>query len=532
MTLKSIKLAGLLTAALVAPLALSTPAAANRDLIRAASQSESVQSRVREMRDNRQARRASSTLDRLLMWNEIMQQANVLDHTPNTGADDQRGPTRNSRAFAIVSIAVYDAVNSFDRRFNAFSTGISAAPNGASQDAAIAQAAFTTLVALHPDQTARLTGLFNSDLAQIRGSAASIAAGRQVGLNAANAILTDRATDRSQHTELNFGQGGLVSGGSSTGFAGAVNGGQLGAPNWTPDPVGRARDANGNQVIRMVALGSRWGNVKPFVLTSGAQFRIPPFPATNTARFRAGFQEVATRGADITVAGSTNSAADRFIGNFWGYDGAALLGTPPRLYNQIANVIADNEGLRRVDDYARLLAIVNTTMGDSGIAAWDSKYFYNYWRPVGGLRQANGTDNDPTTTADANWKPFGASVVNAAESDIFTPPFPAYPSGHATFGAALFQSLTAFFGNNTRFTFTSDEYDGRAVDPKGVTGTAPVVSIRPLVPVRYRTLRQAQLENGDSRIANGVHWEWDDTDGQNLGTNIVRFTLANKFQRR
>jgi membrane-associated phospholipid phosphatase len=223
------------------------------------------------------------------------------------------------------------------------------------------------------------------------------------------------------------------------------------------------------------------------------------------------------------VTGSTSTAATQFIGNFWGYDGAPLLGTPPRLYNQVAITIANSEGLKKVDDYARLLALVNTTMGDSGIAAWDSKYFHNYWRPVTGVRRAN-EDGDPTTVGNPAWRPFGASVVNAAISEEFTPPFPAYPSGHATFGAASTESLLAFFPNNTRFTFVSDEYDGSGVDPKGVA--------RPLVPVRYRTIRETQVENGRSRVFNGVHWEYDDTEGQRLGENIARFTIANAFQRR
>lgn len=79
-----------------------------------------------------------------------MKNANALDHTPSSGfAGDQQGPTRNSRAFAIVSIAVYDAVNAFNKRFTAYNV-IARAPIGASKDAAIAQAAYTTLRALYP----------------------------------------------------------------------------------------------------------------------------------------------------------------------------------------------------------------------------------------------------------------------------------------------------------------------------------------------------------------------------------------------
>jgi hypothetical protein len=516
---KSIKFAGLLTTAIVAPAFFAAPAMAeklNKEAVysREVSKAPAVQSRVQAMASAKLSRRAADTLDRLLVWNEIMLDANALDHTPTSGfAGDQQGPTRNSRAFAIVSIAVFDAVNSFDQRFRSYN-GLPAAPRGASMDAAIAQAAYTTLRALHPRQAVRLDQLFSSDISEIEDSASAVAAGRAVGLASANAMLQRRANDNSNHAEPAFGTGGVVARGATVGFLGAINGGNRAAPNWTPDPVGQPRG---------VALGARWGNVTPFVLRTGDQFRIPAFPMPNTARFRAGFRDVTAVGADPTVAGSTNGAREQFIGNFWGYDGAALLGTPPRLYIQIVNKIASDQGLRKVDAYARLLALVSTTMGDSGIAAWDSKYFYNYWRPVTGV-QRGGEAGDPTIGNRPDWRPFGASVVNAAVSEAFTPPFPAYPSGHATFGAATFESLRNLYANNTRFTFVSDEYNGTGVDPKG----AP----RPFVPVRYRSLQEAQEENGRSRVFNGVHWEWDDTEGQNLGVNIVRFTVNNAFQRR
>ena len=517
MKIKSMKLAGLVTAAIALPTLYAAPAMADNNAVysRQDSSNHNVRAKANELKNRKSMRRTSDTLDRLLAWNEVMQDANALDHTPSSGfAGDQQGPTRNSRAFAIVSIAVFDAVNAFNNRFEKFNP-VANAPHGASRDAAIAQAAYTTLRALHPRQAVRLDQIFSSDISSIRGSAASIAAGRAVGLDAATRMLANRAGDNSSVGEVVFGAGGALSGGSTATVRSgqSVNGGQTSAPNWTPDPVGTPRG---------VALGASWGNVKTFVLTSGDQFRIPAYPTPGTARYAVAFNDVATEGADPTVTGSTNSASNQFIGNYWGYDGAPLLGTPPRLYNQVAITIANKEGVRSVSEYARILAIVNTTMGDSGVAAWDSKYFHNHWRPVTGVRRAD-EDGDANTVGDPAWKPFGASVVNAAVAEAFTPPFPAYPSGHATFGAALFQTLAASFGNNTRFTFVSDEYNGTGVDPKG--------DPRPLVPVRYRTLLAAQQENGRSRVYNGVHWEPDDTEGQALGTNIVNFTLANKFRR-
>ena len=120
------------------------------------------------------------------------------------------------------------------------------------------------------------------------------------------------------------------------------------------------------------------------------------------------------------------------------------------------------------------------------------------------------------------WKPAGASVINSDHAELFTPPFPAYPSGHATFGGALFQVMRGFFKDNTAFTFTSDEYNGLGVDPNGTP--------RPLAPVRFKSFTAAQKENGRSRVYNGVHWNYDDTFGQASGVQVGAFLTANAFQ--
>ena len=509
------KFAGLLTTALVAPALFASAASA-----------QTVNARIAAAESNAVARVATSTLDRVKLWNEVMNESNLIDHSTGAG---QLGPTRTSRAMAMTSIAVFDALNAFSQRFRSYNP-IAPALAGASRDAAIAQAAYTVQRALHPAQAVRLDGIFSSDISRINASPAAIAAGRAVGLASANAMLARRSNDGSQHSEPLFGAaatqgaaGGVLARGATTTARGnKVNDGNLTAPNWSRDPI-----AN-----QPTSLGALWGNVTPFVLRTGDQFRIAPLPLPNTARYRAGFQDVRRRGADVAIAGSTNSARDRFIGNFWGYDGQALLGTPPRLYNQVALSVAEDQGISSPIELARLLAVLNSTMGDSGIAAWDSKYFYNYWRPVTGVRRA-AEDGDATTAAITNYRPFGISILNNTgaaglprEQQTFTPNFPAYPSGHATFGASLFQTLRAYYPNNTPFTFVSDEYNGTGTEVKSGE------PVRAFVPVRYTSLLQAQRENGDSRVANGVHWEWDDTDGQSLGVNIVRFTLANAFQRR
>ncbi|NJO13727.1 MAG: vanadium-dependent haloperoxidase [Rhizobiales bacterium] len=437
----STKIWGLIgAAAMIAPVGLSAPALADggkdgRQINSPALNAHIARILNKTTMGNRSAGRLSSfatnsrspSLNRLLEWHEVMLDANALDHTPSSGvAGDQQGPVRNSRAFAIIQIAVFDAVNSFSLKYQSFSRGIRRAPAGASVDAAISEAAYRTLIAMYPLQTDRLTALYNSDQALIQGTEASKAAGRAVGLAAANAILDARLEDGAgpagTSAVVDFGAGGAVATGGTNIFGEPVNGGETAAPRWAPDR-GPADDGVVPE-IRNAALGANWGAVTPFVLRSGAQFRIPAYPAQGSPRYLAAYRDVFRNGGEdiLGVVGTNNTAAKQFIGNYWGYDGAPALGTPPRLYNQIAVTVADARGLTNLDDYSRLLALVNVTMGDSGIAAWDSKYFHNYWRPGNGIRDDDGV---PGTRQLDSWRPFGASVINEAVPERFTPPFPA-----------------------------------------------------------------------------------------------------------
>ncbi len=215
------------------------------------------------------------------------------------------------------------------------------------------------------------------------------------------------------------------------------------------------------------------------------------------------------------------------IGIYWAYDGTPSLCAPPRLYNQLAVQIADQMG-SNVVELARLLALVNTAMADAGIAIWESKYYYEFWRPVTGIREAEvGTgptgagDGNPATTGDPTFTPLGAPASNLAGPN-FTPPFPAYPSGHAGFGGALFQTLRRFYGtDNITFTFVSDEFNGVTQDNTG--------HVRPLLPRSFSSLSAAEEENGQSRIYLGIHWAFDKTEGIAQGRRVADYVFKHAF---
>jgi hypothetical protein len=301
-------------------------------------------------------------------------------------------------------------------------------------NAAIAQTAHDTLSALFPSQKATFDALVAEDLSHT-ADGPSKSEGISLGKREAKALLQMRANDGAHQTEPRVGIEFITS--NDVG-------------KWRQDPVSHIP----------LALGANWGHVVPFVLRSGDQFRAPVPPALGSAAYATAFNEVKQLGGDGVVTPTTRTTDQTEIGIFWAYDGTPSLCAPPRLYNQIAVHIADQMGTGDVK-LARLLALINTSMADAGIAIWESKFFYQYWRPVGGVREADagtgpsgGGDGNPATTGDATFLPLGAPASNLTGPN-FTPPFPAYPSGHAGFGGALFQTLRNFYGtDNIPFTFT------------------------------------------------------------------------------
>jgi len=445
-------------------------------------------------------------------WNQIAIDASGLDHTPPDASHvfgHQLGPGRSSRAMAIVHLAIFDVVNAVEGGYKSY-TGLSPAKVGTSLPAAVAQAAHDTLAALFPSQAARFKDFLDKDLSDIQDGQLKTN-GIALGQRAAAAVLAARATDGSQHDELDVRVGDVGE------FLASDAPGK-----WRKDPISDIG----------VALGAKWGDVKPFVLERGDQFRVPPPPGLGSAEYTAAYNEVKTLGGDGLVTPTTRTAEQTQIGIFWAYDGTPSLCAPPRLYNQIAMRIAHKMGTDTdALELARLLALVNVAMADAGIAAWESKYYsdYQYWRPVTGIREADEKsgptglgDGNQATIGDPTFSPLGAPASNLMGPN-FTPPFPAYPSGHAVFGGALFEMLRNFYRTDRiPFTFVSDEFNGKTLDNKG--------TLRPEVTRSFSSLSQAEEENGQSRIYLGIHWAFDATEGVKQGNRVADYVFKNMLR--
>jgi hypothetical protein len=421
----------------------------------------------------------------VVQWNQIAMQAAANDYTLAPGY--QIGPTRLGRAMAIVQAAVYDSVNSIDPQFTPYLTQV-AALAGASMDAAVAQAAHDTLAAMFPNQQS----FFDTELASsLQGIPTTPAVeGVAVGSAVASYILGVRASDGSQK--------------DAAGQPVNYTFGQL-PGQWRPDPLHPTQ----------VPLTPDWGTVTPFAIgASNVTKFLPPAPPTlDSLAYATAYAEVKTIGALNSTVRTPDQTQIAF---FWGYDAQPGLCAPIRFYNQIAEVIAAQEGNTEVAN-ARFFALVNIAMADGGIVCWDAKYLDNYWRPITAIRE-----NDPGTgptglgsgnpylvgAGDPTWQPLGAPSHDSGGN--FTPPFPTYTSGHGTIGAALFKMMEDYYGtDHVHFTVSTDEFN--------------TITNGTLGPRSYDSFSQASGENALSRIYLGIHFHFDATAAIQCGDRVADY---------
>lgn len=281
--------------------------------------------------------------------------------------------------------------------------------------------------------------------------------------------------------------------------------------------------------------GSDWGSVTPWAIPNADHFdATTPFTLgdMNTQRYTDAYNEVKAYGSRVSAVRTADQTA---IGLFWAYDRPGT-GAPPVLFIENMVEIGDAIGNTPADN-ARMFAQASVTLADSIIAAWDQKYQVDLWRPITGIRQG-ADDGNPATVGDPAWEYLGApgSLPNASTDD-FTPPFPAYVSGHATMGGAIFKTLELFYGTNDFA--AADAAIG--VDP--VTGQYTLHSteagggdVRPYV--RFTQVgdlgpgmeNSPEGENSMSRVYLGVHWRMDQEDGQALGRAVAQYVASNYFQ--
>jgi len=252
--------------------------------------------------------------------------------------------------------------------------------------------------------------------------------------------------------------------------------------------------------------------VRPFAMEHGSQFR-PPRPGgfdskvemLRSPEYAAQFNEVKLLGRRVSP---TRTPEQTKIAFFWANDLDQTYKPPGQLF-EITRIVAEQRGLSVLEN-ARLFALVALAMAAAAVVAWDAKYARNIdlWRPEAAIREA-GQDHNPATVADPTWVPLSHDRAGVS----FSPSFPAYVSGHATFGAAHAAIMRRYFGtDNVTFTATTD--DPHAM---GVTRT-------------FNSFTAAALENARSRVYLGVHFQWDGDHGFQSGTALAEYVYATKLR--
>ena len=354
---------------------------------------------------------AVATADVIIDWNNQLLEAVKVTST---------SPPVASRAMAMTSTAVFDAVNSIDRNFKPYHFMGSPAL-GASGEAAAAQAAHDVMVHLFPTRADALNSALAGSLAALPDSPGKLA-GVTLGAAAAQSIIRLRSGDGSAAT-VTYAPGFLPG-------------------QWRPTP-----DNNKG------ALLPGWGLVTPFAMTSGVQFRSSGPPALTSDAYAKALNEVKDLGS---ATSATRTADQTTIAKFWA-DGAGTI-TPPGHWNQIGQAVVQAGNMSLVDE-ARLFALLNIAEADAAIVCWDNKYYTNFWRPITAIQLA-GTDGNDQTSGDAAWNPL-----------LTTPNFPSYTSGHSTFSGAAAAVLAGFTGSDS-FEFTAYADDSVAVEDRSRSFTS------------------------------------------------------------
>ena len=447
-------------------------------------------------------------------WSDVCLEVVRRDYTKPSkkkpAMPEQDGPTTTSRAMAIVHLAMHDAWFGTTTPAATYLQRVNppvALPVGAgviSPDSALATAAVVTLLSLYPGQRAYIDRMSTAFI-DPSTNAADRDAGHRYGEAIAFLLLNLRKNDGSE-VRMAYRPSAAYG-------------------RHRPDPFSPNQSS----------LGAQWGKVKLFCGAGIVPLVAPPgYGLANYLAhpdYLADYTEVKKKGA---LRSATRTADETAQGLYWGYDGGNEIGVPPRLYNQIARAWLARKFPSNAAKAVKLLAMVNAGMADAGINAWYHKYQYNLWRPVVGIREASpstgpgampGGDASKTATGnegDPFWAPLGLPKTNEPGPGklSITPGFPAYPSGHATFGAALFQIMQRFNGNpemtvknvldagagaanaaGQEFDFVSDEMNGTAIDAEG---SARMRHLR-----HFDSFARATYENSVSRIFLGVHWRFD-----------------------
>ena len=384
-------------------------------------------------------------------WNETGTATINAAATPGTGSAAEQRPSI-ALDLATMHLAIYDALMAIVATHKPYAVTPSSDASGASQEAAVHAAAYGVLQGLYPNRGALYQAAYNTAVAALPAGDAK-AKGLALGAEVAQRLLALRGDD----------------------------GRSVVLPAYLPGTApGQFRGTS--------PINRQGPFIKPLALTSAAQFHAAPPPALDSAAYAADFNETRTLGS-ATSTTRTDAQLD-----------AARFHTepPPRFWPRNLRNFAMTD--RSLAEHARLMAMVFTAEADSEIACFESKYFYQAWRPFSAITLAD-TDGNAATDVDAAWAPV-----------VTTPNHPEYPAAHSCVSGAVSEALKAYYRTgDISFKFDST-----------ITSTTH----------SYATT-QALIDDAQiGRIAGGMHFRFSTVAGATLGANVGKWVAANYFQPR
>ena len=421
--------------------------------------------------------------DRKLMYNGMIKLYNnemVLkwDNAIGLAIDNLSPPPPESRAYAMVTLAIHDALNNIVPKYEPYALDNSLVnPKDIPKkkivqiaDAAVAQAAHDVLVIVAPGWKLNADDLLVECLSKIEDSEFK-EKGIKIGEEAAAAILEKRQKDlRPMFT-------------SST--QGTLPGEYRSYMPWTI--------ANLPIWPENAVYAPDWGNVEPFGITSGKQFRPgPPYPIYSP-EYASDYEEVKLLGCN-DCPDRTQEQLDL---------GAFFIENSPSAMNRLARLLAVGDKLNGFET-ARLLALTHMVQADAHISLFEAKYYYNSWRPITAIREGE-NDGNNNTAGDTNW-----NIPQRPEVRV-TPPTPSYPSSHAANGGAAAELFKLFFGKDKKsFTIESISLPGTKRSYKSFSQLADEISL--------------------SRIYIGYHFRQDIIEGKKMGRQLSKFVFENNLR--
>jgi hypothetical protein len=361
-------------------------------------------------------------------------------------------PPTALRTAAILHLAMFEAVNSIERRYRPYRGQVAAAPN-TSQEATAASAAGAVLMKLVPSAASEIQREVTGYLEKLPDSEAK-SAGIKLGQEVAAGILEMRANDGASAADAY-----------------------------------RPKTRPGVYIPTAITIGWAISHVTPFALTSPAQFRPKPPPSLKSALWVRDYNEIKELGEKNSTKRTARQTEDA---RFW-------ISVNPGMSHQLVRQIVAAKNMDMVDS-AHFMALAAVAEADAGIALFDAKYKYEFWRPITAIRNGD-IDGNPATERDATWQPIDA-----------TPMHPEYPCAHCIVNSAVSAVIKAVLG--------TDEIPEVALTSAFVPG----------VTHRFTNLRAYTEEVANARIYAGFHYRFSTIVGREMGQNIGEYVAKAVLQ--